>query len=162
MKRNTLFILIATFYILPTVLLGCATVKEIGKGFAGVSTKVLEDKRKDALKKSFLLDYPSCYAKVKEALKEDKKALKEGEGIYIYSEDSQKKMIALYLSETDTTPVGIFFTEEAKNKTLIEVSSPSTYAKELVAKNIFTVIDAMLKPKTEPAGQSEENRTNVK
>ena len=156
MKRSKLFRLIVIFCVLSTVLLGCATVKEMGKGFVGISTKVLEDKRKDALKKSFLLEYPNCYAKVKEILK-------EGQGVSIYSEDSRKKMIAFYLSETDTTPVGIFFTEEAKDKTLIEVSSPSIYAKELVAKNIFTALDTLLKPKASPEGSGlGENNISIK
>ncbi|MFA4854693.1 MAG: hypothetical protein WC616_05035 [Candidatus Omnitrophota bacterium] len=153
MKRSKHFILVTVFYLLSTVLSGCATVKEMGKGFAGISTKVLEDTRKDALKKSFTLDYNSCYAKVKKILGKEGK---EGEESYIYAEDAGKKMIAVYLSQTDTTPVGIFFTEEGKDKTLIEVSSPSAYAKEYVAKNIFTGIDELLKPK------QEENKPDVK
>ena len=154
MKRCAQFILVITFYLLSTVLFGCATVKEMGKGFAGVSTKVLEDKRKDALKKSFALDYNSCLVKVKEILKEP------GREFYIYAEDAKKKMIALYLSQTDTTPVGVFFTEEAKDKTLIEVSSPSIYAKEFTAKNIFTGIDALLKPKEENKADVQEKTGN--
>lgn len=164
MKRKILFTLTTTFYILSTVLLGCATIKEMGKGFAGISTKVLEDKRKDALKKSFTLDYNSCYSKVKDILN------KKGKESPIYAQDSRKKMIALYLSQTDTTPIGIFFTEETKNKTLIEVSSPSIYAKEFIAKNIFTGIDALLKPESWPEGRGlvsdnqsqRENKADVK
>ena len=150
MKRNSCYILTAAFCFLSTVLSGCATVKEMGRGFAGISTKVLEDTRKDALKKSFTLDYNSCYAKVKKILGE------KGKESYIYAEDAGKKMIAVYVSETDTTPAGIFFTSEAKDKTLIEVSSPSVYAKEYIAKNIFTGIDELLKPRP------EENKPDVK
>ncbi|MDP2043577.1 MAG: hypothetical protein Q8K15_00215, partial [Candidatus Omnitrophota bacterium] len=142
--------LFTVFCFLFSVLLGCATIKEVGKGFAGISTRVLEDKRKDALKKSFSLDYNSCYSKVKDILNE------KGKESPIYAEDAGKKMIALYLSQTDTTPIGIFFTEEAKNKTLIEVSSPSIYAKEFIAKNIFSGIDVLLKL------ESKENKTDVK
>ena len=147
---KNLFFPFSVFCFLFSVLSGCATIKEAGKGFAGISTRVLEDKRKDALKKSFGLDYNSCYSKVKDILNE------KGKESPIYAEDSAKKMIALYLSQTDTTPVGIFFTEETKNKTLIEVSSPSIYAKEFIAKNIFSGIDALLKP------ESKENKTDVK
>lgn len=145
MKRSMCFVLTTTCCLLSTVLFGCATVKEMGKGFVGVSTKVLESKRKDSLKKSFALDYNSCYAKVKELLKG--KETQTGNRPYIYEEDLNKKMIAFYLSQTDTTPVGVFFIEEAKNKTLIEVSSPSIYAKELIAKNIFNGVDALINPK---------------
>jgi len=154
MKRSMCFVLATTCCLLSTVFFGCATVKEMGRGFVGVSTKVLESKRKDSLKKSFALDYNSCYKEVKELLK-GKEIQTENES-YIYAEDLNKKMIAFYLSQIDTAPVGIFFTEEAKNKTLIEVSSPSSYAKELIAKKIFAGIDALINPKI------KENKINVK
>lgn len=162
MKRNSCFILATTLCFLSAVLSGCATIKEMGKGFAGISTKVLEDTRKDALKKSFPLDYDSAYSKVKKILRKEgergkeTKEIKEAEGSYIYAEDPAKKMIAVYVSETDTTPVGIFFTVEGKDKTLIEVSSPSVYAKEYIAKNIFTGIDELLNP------TQKETKTDVK
>lgn len=162
MKRSNCFILTTVLCFLSTILFGCATVKEMGKGFAGISTKVLEDTRKDALKRSFPLAYDRSYAEVKKILGKKEKKGKDGEeskevgGPYIYAEDSGKKMIAVYVSESDTTPVGIFFTVERKNKTLIEVSSPSIYAKEYMAKNIFTGIDELLKPKP------EENKPDVK
>ena len=122
----------------------------MGKGFAGVSTQVLEQKRNEALKKSFALGYNDCYAKVKDILN-----LKDKES-YIYAEDLKKKMIAIYLSSTDTTCVGIFFTEEVGGSTLIEISSPSIYAKEEIAKRIFTGIDELIKPK------AQEKKADVK
>jgi len=99
------------------------------------------------------LDYSACLAKVKDILKKDEEA-------YIYSQDPQNKMLALYVSETDTTPVGIFFTEAGKEKTVIEISSPSTYAKELVAKKIFTVMDKFFKTTAAPeaSGLSSDNQ----
>jgi len=132
MKSNKRFILSAISCLIVTVLLGCTTVKEMGKGFVGVSTQVLEEKRQDALKKSFALRYSDCYVRVKDILN-----LKDKES-YIYAEDFKKKMIAIYLSSTDTTPVGIFFTEETGANTLIEISSPSIYAKEEIANRIFS------------------------
>ena len=131
MKKNRCFILTIVGCLLSTVLLGCSTVKEMGKGFMGVSTQVLEQKRKEALKKTFALSYNDCYIKVKEILN-----LKEKES-FIYAEDTQKKMLAVYLSPTDTTPVGIFFTQETAKSTQIEISSASTYAKEDLANRIF-------------------------
>ena len=135
---NMRLVLPVIFYLLVTVLSGCALIKEVGKGFAGVSTQVLEDKRKDALKKSFALSYNDCYLKAKDILKE-----KDRES-YIYSEDLKKKMIAIYISPADTTPVGIFFTEEAGPNTLIEISSPSIYAKEEIANRVFSGIDKLI------------------
>ena len=152
---NKQVVLITAGYLLIIILSGCATVKEMGKGFIGVSTQVLDQKRKDALKKSFALDYDSCYVKVKEILKGNEKAKENekekgsGEESPIYAQDVKKKMIAVYLASADTTPVGIFFTEESESNTLIEISSPSIYAKEEIANRIFTGIDKLIKPKIE-------------
>ena len=174
MKRSTNFVLISVCCFLSTVLLGCATVKEAAKGFVGVSTQVLEETRKDALRKSFAVDYDSCYAKVKDILREKvnvKVKEKESEnGSYIYAEDTKKKMLGIYLSEIDTTPVGIFFTEEGKGHTMVEISSPSTYAKEYMAKRIFNGIETAFKLKSDPEvrglisdNQSqEEKKSDVK
>jgi len=150
MKSNMRFILVAIPCLLSTILLGCATIKDLPKGIAGVSTRVLEDSRKDALKKSFALGYDDCYAKVKDIL--DQGATPS----YIYAQGPSKKMIAIYLSETDTTPVGIFFTEESATSTLIEVSSPSIYAKEEIAKKIFSGIDTLIKPQGEKIDVKKE------
>ena len=167
MKRSFSFTLTATCFFLSTVL-GCSTVKEATKGFLGVSTQVLEDNRKEAIKESFAVDYDNCYAKVKDILKEKgkekakEKAKEKGKenenenGSYIYAEDHQKKMVAIYLSETDTTPVGIFFTDEGNSHTMIEVSSPSTYAKEYIANKIFTGIKTAFNLK------AEEKKPDVK
>jgi hypothetical protein len=121
---------------------GCATVKEWGKGFMGVSTKVLEDERPHALSKVFVLGYEDSYNKIKETLKK--------QDIYIYEDNVEKRMLAVYLSATDTTPVGIFFSEEEGANTLIEISSPSTYAKEQMAKKIFDNMKEYIKPKPVP------------
>lgn len=159
---NKRFALIAAGYFLITVLSGCSMIAEVGKGVAGVSTKVLEDKRRDALKKSFALGYNDCYAKVKDILAKDSISVKDSSDKevvikpYIYAEDPKKKMIAIYLSQADTTPVGIFFTEEQAGNTLVEVSSPSVYAKEEISKKIFSGIDALIKPKI-----IEEKKSNV-
>jgi len=132
MKRNARFILMIVGCFLITGLLGCATVKEAGKGFMGVSTQILEEKRPAALRKSFAMGYSDCYAKVKEILNtKDKESP-------IYAQDELNKLIAVYLSATDTTVVGIFFTQESAMSTLVEVSSPSVYAKEEIANRIFS------------------------
>lgn len=130
LKNKTLIVL--SFYIFFLTLFGCSTIKETVKRIAGVSTKVLEDSRKDAIKKIFNYDYNTCYNKVKAAVTE--------RGSYIYAEDPKKQMLAIYVSESDTTAVGIFFKEIDALNTQIEVSSPSTYAKELIAKRVFSVL----------------------
>jgi hypothetical protein len=129
---------------------GCAGTKEVCKGFLGVSTKVLEDGRKDALKKEIGYDLITCHNRIRSILKEG--------GAYIYADDLSKDMLALYVSEEDTTPVGVFLTEQSKTVTLVEVTSPSTYGKEKISKLLFDTLTKELKPKT-MKGQADVNQT---
>ncbi len=107
---------------------GCATVIEGTKGVLGVSTKILEEGRKDAITKTYNYSYDECRQKVIARLARY--------GCYIYARDEKEKMLAIYISETDTTPVGIFFKVVDSEHTQIQVSSPSTFGKELIAARI--------------------------
>lgn len=130
-KFNYYFIIcILSFAVLYS---GCASLKETGKGILGISTKELEIGRKDAIVKTFDVDYASCNTRVREALKIIK--------AYIYAEDSKNNLIAIYVSETDTTPVGIFITNISPAQTKVEVSSPSSFAKDLIATKVFGYIE---------------------
>ena len=146
-RKRQVWLLVIGYWLLVS-LSGCATIKETAKCVAGVSTKVLEDGRKDAIKMNLGCQYNECYSKVLEKLKQI--------GTYIYAEDRKKQMIAVYLHETaepetatseteftitDTTPVGIFFKEIDAKNTQIEVSSPSTYAKEFISTKIFSALE---------------------
>ncbi|MDD5255416.1 MAG: hypothetical protein PHR11_05125 [Candidatus Omnitrophica bacterium] len=113
---------------------GCAGVTEGLKGFAGVSTKILEEKRPEALRKSFAMDYESCYNKTEKILRRINS--------YIYARTPD--MFAVYVSEADTTPVGIFLSSQPAGLVLVEVSSPSTFAKETLAKTIFADMEKPL------------------
>ena len=136
-KYHRLFLV----FLLVFVFSGCASVKEAGRGFLGISTKVLEEGLPNAKKEVFAIDMDSCYEKVKAALIENH--------AYIYAEKLSPKMIAVYLSVNDTTPVnddtpmddttpvGLFFSVNKQNQSLVEVTSPSTYAKETIAKAVF-------------------------
>ncbi len=123
-------ILILASLILVT---GCASLKEGIKGLAGVSTKALEENRKTAIVKVFDMDYFNCYIRALDSLKKM--------GAYIYAQDIKKYMIAIYVSESDTTPVGVFFKEVIRNATQVEVSSPSSYAKEVIAAKLFSALE---------------------
>jgi len=112
-------------------------LQEGAKGITGVSTKILVDGRKDALVKAFDYDYATTNAKVLAVLDEVK--------AYIYAKDAFDHLIAVYVSEKDTTPVGIFLKTVDANKTQIEISSPSTYAKEWFANKIFTAFEESFK-----------------
>lgn len=110
------------------LLSGCATPGDIWKEFLGVSTKGIEEARADALTKVFDCDYKTCYEKA-EAL------LRKMPNVSIYRKD--KSMIAIYVINPDTTPVGIFFKEIDSGHTQVEVSSGSTPTKEWVANTVF-------------------------
>ena len=131
---------------------GCSGFKESTRGFLGVSTKILEDKRQEAIKKDFSGDLASLHNKIKEIL------IKEG--IYIYRDDLTRNLIALYLSDTDTTPVGVFLTEIDKENTRIEISSPSAYGKEFIADIIFGYLAGTRKPRDEK-GNSDEKKPGL-
>jgi len=124
------FIVLALAVILIS---GCANIKEAARGIAGISTKQIEEARAKASSKVFDYDYKTTYDLTKEILGRIKAC--------IYTEDPKKNLIAIFVSETNTTPVGIFFTKIGDNKTQVEVSSPSTYAKELIAGTLFKSLE---------------------
>jgi len=131
MKKNLLVI-----FSMVCFLSGCAGLKEAAKGFAGVSTNSLEGTRKNAVKKTYNIDSYTAHKKIKDILK--------AREAYVYKDDPALGLIAVYVSATDTTPVGVFLTETGKNITLVEVSSPSTYGKETVSKFIFNYLDGKI------------------
>ena len=133
--------ILCVFVFLAVSISGCVGPKEACKGFLGISTKVLEDGRQGALKKEFSCDLITCHNEVRSILKKNKS--------YIYADNLEKDMLAIYISEEDTTPVGIFLTDTGRGKTLVEITSPSTYGKELIAKIVFTGLAASLTAKPE-------------
>ena len=119
-------------------LLGCASLKEAGKCFLGVSTKVLEDNLCSAIAKSFNLGYQDSFLKSVAALGKI--------GSYIYRKDVKGQMIALCVSAEDTTAVGVFFKSVDSANTEVAISSPSSYAKELIAKRLFARLAGLPDP----------------
>jgi len=129
---------------------GCASIKEKLKGFAGISTKELEKGRTSAIVKTFDYDYFTSFTKTLDALK--------NMGSYIYTRDIKKHMIAVYASESDTTPVGIFFKEISARSTQVEVSSPSTYEKEVFSQKLFQVLSEKSPTAEEKKGETNEKK----
>ncbi len=129
------------------LLYGCTMVIEGARGIAGVSTRVLEEGRKEAVKKTFNCNCDTCYNESKRILKE--------KGAYIYAQDLNKKMIAVYVSETDTTPVGVFFKAVDDSHTQIEVSSPGKFGKEYISGKLFLSLDKVL------SGEKEEVQSDA-
>lgn len=136
-------------------LTGCAGVQETVKGVAGVSTKALEDSRASAIKKTFSVDYAKCRDMVNEVLAENK--------VYVYARNEKKKTIAFYFTESDTTPVGVFFTALNDSRTEVAVTSPSRYSKEFIADKIAARFEKMSKPvRGQPAAVSADQPVQKK
>ena len=133
-NRSPARLLIVGCWLIVALLCGCASMKEGIRSIASCSTRELENSRENSIKKVFKWDYFTCYAKAREAL--------TGIGAYIYAEDKKKDLIAIYVSENDTTPVGLFFQETDNLHTQIEISSPSSFARDLIAEKIFSNLEA--------------------
>ena len=131
-RKKYIWLLVMGYWLLVN-LSGCVAINEGVKGIRGVSTKSLEKARKDAIVKTFDYDYFTAYTKTSDILKQA--------GAHIYKQDIKKHLIAIYVSQTDTTAVGVFFKEIDANNTQVEVSSPSTYAKELIAEKLFSALE---------------------
>ena len=116
---------------------GCGiTMKEAGRGLMGTSTKILEYGRPQAISKEFPCQAAECRQKVLGLLKDM--------SAYIYRQEGD--LIAMYVTASDTTPVGVFVTKEG-GKTMVEVSSPSSYAKEHISRGLFAGLDKQFKQK---------------
>jgi hypothetical protein len=133
MKATKHYSVMALLICSVIALLGCGTIKEGAKGFLGVSTRTLEEERKNAIIRTFNYDYATCYDNTLAALKHMRS--------YVYKKNRQEHMIAIYVSDYDTTPVGLFFKEIDKTNTQVEVSSSSTYAKEFISEKVFLFLD---------------------
>lgn len=138
MSTHKKVLLVTGYCLLVTFFIGCATLTDIPKGFWGVSTRVLEENRKDALVKKFNYDFNACYNRTLEILKNI--------SAYIYAQDKKRQLIAIYVSEEDTTPVGIFFVAQEADITCVEITSPSIYAKEIIAKRVFALLEGLPDP----------------
>ncbi len=110
---------------------GCSTCGNVNvwREVTGTSTKGVEAARVDAMKKILDYDYKTCYEKVEACLK-------KMPYVSVYYKD--KGMIAIYVTNPNTTSVGIFFTETDSGHTQVDVSSESTPTKEWVANSIFS------------------------
>jgi hypothetical protein len=131
MLRFKIDSLVISLFLLVFVAAGCAGLKEGKKGFLGVSTKILEEKRSEAEILQISCDYFTCYQKVFDKLEETQS--------YVYAK--QEDLIAVYLSSTNTTPVGIFFKELDRQKTQLEISSPSSNARKLIKKRLLSAFE---------------------
>lgn len=132
-NKRSIGLLVVGCLFLAVLLGGCAGMRGGIRSIAGTSTKEIENSRGRSIKKVFKYDYFSCYAKTQDILRRI--------GAYIYAEDKKQDLIAIYVSKKDTTPVGLFFQDIDSIHTQIEVCSPSTFARDLIAEKIFASLE---------------------
>ncbi len=137
MKKNNVYSAVFIFCVL--IYSGCATLEEAAKGIAGISTRELEKNRINAVKKVFAYGYDDCHSKVSEILKDIK--------AYVYAEDKKNNLIAVYISESDTTPVGVYLKKIDEFNTQVEISSPSTFGKEFISNGVFSGLEKQVSKK---------------
>ncbi len=127
--RKLIFILLVACFIFSS--LGCACLKESMRGLLAISTKEIENARSSAIVRIFDYDYQTCYSKVEASL--------SAIDSYIYAK--RDDLIAVYVSQTDTTPAGVFLKKIDSNKTQLEIASPAEDAKEYLAEKIFSALE---------------------
>jgi len=118
---------------------GCVAggMREAWRGFKGDSTKILLDTRPDAVTREFSCAHNDCGKKIEDSLKDM--------NAYVYAREGE--LTAVYVSVNDTTPVGIFVSDTGAEKTKIEVSSPSSFARDALSQKLFSSLDSKLKAK---------------
>ena len=117
---------------------GCVVVRggeEVGKTFWGSSTRALEKAREKAIVRTYDQDYWQVFREAIKAV--DKKRY------LIFKKDEVKGYMVLMriAGSVNTTEVGVFFVELGEKQTRLEISSLSTNAKRIVAKNLFHLLD---------------------
>ncbi len=128
MTRSSISIVIIALFTALAVSGCCTTPREMLKIAIGNSTRSIEQARPNSLTKVVGYDYGTCYVKTETLIKKIPNL-----SIYAKNED----MIALYYTEVNVTPVGVFFTEMDPNHTRVEIASESPDAREYVAKSVF-------------------------
>ncbi|MBF0486120.1 MAG: hypothetical protein HQL16_06375 [Candidatus Omnitrophica bacterium] len=126
MKKQ--FIIVASL----CVLAGCASLSDVPKKVAGVSTRVLEDTRAHSIYQSYDCDTTACFDSVLDVARKNK--------YVVFMKDDIRGFIVLMGIPgcVDTTEVGVFLTPQADGKGVkVEISSRSSPAKRTVALVLF-------------------------
>ena len=129
MKKKIIFAVIGLSMFLSAGISYSLTPSDVFKHFFAVSTRELEDLKKDAFSKIFEYDYKTCYKKTLDLIEKMPET-------QIYARD--KGMIAVYCVSLNGTPAGIFFEEVDASHTKVLISSASSRAKDWVSSNVFS------------------------
>ncbi len=108
---------------------------EFGKTLWGSSTKALEAARDKAITKTYNKSYWDCVRSTETVVKKKK-------WLMFKKDESRGYMVVMKVKGcVDTTEIGVFFVQVSDTQTRIEISSLSTNAKRLVAKDLFHGLD---------------------
>ena len=141
------------FFILFLILFfsgGCAQTMEVSKTLWGSSTRALEEARVNGLTKTYHCSSQSCFEASLNVVQEKEYT--------VFVKDELKRLLVVMGVPgcVDTTEVGIFFTETNDKQTKIYVSSLSSNAKRIVAKNLFHGLDQIYLMKSLESAQAFE------
>ncbi len=116
-------------------LCGCAVLWDLPKTIWGSSTRALEEARSNAITKTYDKGYWDCFGAALDVAKK--------KSYVIFEKDEVRGFMVIIgiPGAVNTTEVGIFFVELNDHQTRIELSSLSTNAKRIVAKNLFHGMD---------------------
>lgn len=121
--------------VLAVMLSGCAGLKDVPATVWGSSTRVLEDKRGNAMSKTYEKGYWEVFRTAVKVL--------EKKRFVIFKKDEVRGLMIVMgvPGAVNTTEVGVFFVELNEQQTRVELTSLSTNAKRRLAKSLFNGID---------------------
>lgn len=127
MRKILNFLILCVFFL---SCFGCARLTEVSKACWGSSTKALEEKRVDAVKKTFQCRFDECFAAVLKIANKRK--------LTVFAKDKAKELIVVMTVPgcIDTTEVGIFFSD-LETQTRVEIVSLSPKAQQVTADIVF-------------------------
>lgn len=128
------------YWVLPFFLIGCSWVSDIPKSVWGSSTRVLSEKRDEAISREFSCSVQSCFDAVLEMTLPYKEVQEQDQFKFVLFLQNRKQGALVVMGVpgcVDTTEVGVFFSDKGGGQTAIEISSLSSRAKDAAAQVIF-------------------------
>ncbi|MBF0619955.1 MAG: hypothetical protein HQL19_07300 [Candidatus Omnitrophica bacterium] len=116
---------------------GCASFWDAPRNVVGVSTRALENARKDSVFQVYACEYADCFNAVVDSAEKSK--------YIVFMKDQIRGLVVIMNipGVVDTTEVGVFIAPLANHKGVkVELSSRSTPARRAVAQILFTDLAA--------------------
>jgi len=128
MRKHIYFV---SLFLFSFLVFGCASVQETSKVIWGSSTKALEERRVDGIKKTYQCRYQECFDEVIKIAQEQK--------LTVFIQDARKDLIVLMKIPgcVDTTEAGVFFSD-LETETRLDIVSLSSKAQRVTSEILFS------------------------